>query len=62
MKIPFLSLSYQNNQIKELSLKSIKKIMDRDWYIMGESLSLFENKYAQFNQVKFWICTNNLEE
>ena len=55
MKVPFLSLSYQNDQIKEQALHSIKKIMDRDWYIMGESLSQFEKEYAHFNQVDF--CT-----
>jgi dTDP-4-amino-4,6-dideoxygalactose transaminase len=59
MKIPFLSFSETNKKIKAEILDSFESFFDSEWYVLGECTKKFEEKYAEFNQVKFCIGTSN---
>lgn len=59
MKIPFLSLSQQNDLIKDRALQVIKEILHKDWYILGQEVAQFEEEYAAFNQTSFSIGVGN---
>jgi dTDP-4-amino-4,6-dideoxygalactose transaminase len=59
MKIPFLSFSDMNKTVKSEILDSFEKFFDSSWYILGESLKLFENEYATFNHVTNCVGVSN---
>ena len=41
MKINFFSFSAQNSDSKEEIFKSIKRVIDSNWYILGQNLIRF---------------------
>ena len=59
MEIPFLSFENTNRQIKSEVMSAIEKVFDSKWYILGQEVKNFEEKYASYNQVKFCIGVAN---
>ena len=59
MEIPFLSLANQNGSLKGDILQALENIIDKNWYILGENVNLFEKKYSEFNQTKHTIGVAN---
>lgn len=59
MQVPFYSFKFQNALIKKEILTAVEKVVDSEWYILGESVKNFEQEYAAFNQVKHCIGVGN---
>lgn len=59
MQIPFLSFQAQNALVKEQVLEAVESVFDSQWYVLGKSVSAFEQAYAQFNQVQYCIGVAN---
>lgn len=55
MKIPFLLLHPIHQEIKTEVLKSIERVYDSGWFLLGEELENFEKEYAQFTGTKHAI-------
>ena len=59
MKIPFLSLSYQN-QIIEADIKiAFENVFHISFYILGKEVEKFEKNYSIFNKIKHCIGVGN---
>ena len=59
MKVPFLSFDESNARIKEQILAAFENFFDSGWYILGEQVRKFEEKYAQFNMVNHSVGVSN---
>jgi dTDP-4-amino-4,6-dideoxygalactose transaminase len=59
LKVPFFSPEPQHTLIKKDILTAIEKIIDANWYVLGESLRNFEKEYAAFNGVNHCIGVGN---
>jgi dTDP-4-amino-4,6-dideoxygalactose transaminase len=59
VKVPFLSLKAQHEQVKKEILQAMEAVLDSEWYILGESVRQFEQEYAAFNRVKHAIGVAN---
>lgn len=59
MKIPFLDLSKQTNQIQEEALNSIKEIMAKNAYSSGYAVEKFESEFASYIGVNSCIAVNS---
>ncbi|QHT66076.1 DegT/DnrJ/EryC1/StrS family aminotransferase [Rhodocytophaga rosea] len=57
--IPFFSFEDTNRQIRQELIEAFKKFIDAKNYILGASLSDFEQNYAHFNQVQHCIGVGN---
>lgn len=59
MKIPFSTMKYLHQEMKDEIFASLQKIYDNGWYIQGEEVSEFEKEYAQFVGGKFCVGVGN---
>lgn len=59
MKVPFLSFEYTNDIIREEITKAFHDVFESRWYILGDSLSKFEQEYTEFNQVRYCVGVSN---
>lgn len=59
MKIPFVSFSVANQQIKEEIEAAFRGFFDRAWYILGDNVKQFETEFAEFNGVEHCIGVSN---
>lgn len=59
MKIPFLSFESSNKQIRAEILSSFEHFFDNSWYVLGDQLKHFEQKYAAFNNVEHCVGLSN---
>jgi dTDP-4-amino-4,6-dideoxygalactose transaminase len=59
VKIPFVSFSNVNTQLRAEMLQSFEQFFDNAWYILGERLQQFEKEYASFNEVTHSIGVSN---
>ncbi len=57
--IKFLDLKKVNNQYKEKTSQNIKRVVDSGWYILGNEVKEFENKFATYCGVKHCIGVAN---
>lgn len=55
MNIPFFSFNKRNSQVRAETLKAFEAFFDSSWYVLGESTTTFEKKYAHFNQVEHCV-------
>ena len=53
MKIPFISFESQLKVNKTQLINNIERVIDSQWYVLGESVKEFENKYKTISSVKF---------
>src|SRR5688500_13377034 len=62
MKGPFLSFADQHAGINKDILAAVEEVIDSERYVLGESVSNFEQEYDAFNQVKHCVgVANGLE-
>jgi dTDP-4-amino-4,6-dideoxygalactose transaminase len=62
MKIPFLNLEPMHTQIKDEIVDAFKKIYDRNWFILGQSVENFEKEFANYCSTDYCIsCGNGLD-
>lgn len=59
MKIPFVSFSETNRNIKSEILNAFETFFDSEWYILGEEVKKFEAAYAYFNEVNHAVGVSN---
>ena len=55
MNIPFLDLKQINNVHKQELTEAFNRVLQSGWFIMGEELSLFEQKFADYCGVQHAI-------
>lgn len=58
-KIYNFSLKEQTNLLKRKVLNNIEKIIDRNEFVMGSEVVNFENKFAEYNNIKYCIGVSN---
>lgn len=59
ISVPFLSFEKTNQMIKAEIMSRFEDFFDSKWYILGESVKIFEAEYADFNQVKYCLGVSN---
>lgn len=55
MNIPFLDLHRQYTQIKPEIDEAIKRVVDRQYFILGEELTAFEKEFADYLGAKYIV-------
>ena len=62
MKVPFLSMDFQNSQVRQDLKTAFEKVLDSNWYILGGNVAEFEKEYAAYSGVKHCVgLANGLE-
>ena len=59
MKIPYLALDKQHQQLKNELLEAVSKVLDHSMFILGEEVSIFEKNMEKYCQVKHAIAVNS---
>ncbi|MCD6064869.1 MAG: aminotransferase [Flavipsychrobacter sp.] len=59
MNIPYLSFDKINADVKEELTPAFEKFIASNWYVLGESVSAFEQAYANFNRVEHCVGVAN---
>lgn len=59
MKIPFLDFNAMHNPITEELNNCFLRVTKNNWYLLGNELKEFEQKYALFNKTKYAIGVSN---
>ncbi len=59
MSIPFLDLKAQYKQIKDEVTEAIQNVLDSTAYVLGPSVSNFEEKFAEYIGVKHCVGVNS---
>ena len=59
MKIPFVSFTDVNKQIKDEIIVAFEEFFDKAWYVLGEKVKQFEAEYAAFNHVAHCVGVSN---
>ena len=57
--IPFLDLKAINAQYSDEIKRTLSEVIDSGWYILGEKVKTFEEKFASFCGVKYAVGTGN---
>lgn len=57
--IAYSDLSYIHDEIRPEIDREIKKVLDSNWFIMGEELEKFEKEYAEYCGTKYCIGVGN---
>jgi dTDP-4-amino-4,6-dideoxygalactose transaminase len=58
-KIPFLSFSETNNQIRKQVLDELESCFNSNWYILGDRVKKFEKSYAIFSGSRYCLGVAN---
>lgn len=62
MKIPFLNLEPMHSQIRDEIVEGFKKIYDKNWFILGQSVDAFEQEFSKYCNTNHCIsCGNGLD-
>lgn len=59
MKIPFVDLNNQHNEIKIKIDRAISRVMNRGDFILGEDVKSFENEFSKFCHSRYAIGVNS---
>ena len=59
IKVPFVDLTGQYQQIKQEVLKKIEPLMEQGAFILGEDVKQFESDFASYIGVKYGNCKQN---
>lgn len=59
MNVPFVSFIPMEREIDREIREAFKRVYNRSWYIDGEELKNFEEKFAQYCDVKYCIGVGN---
>lgn len=62
IKIPFSSFKYLEKELKNDLYSSFSRVFNKSWYIMGNEVKSFENRFAKYCESKYCVgCGNGLE-
>ncbi len=59
MNIPYLSFAKINSDVKAELTPAFEKFIDSNWYVLGNSVSAFEEEYASFSGTKYCVGVAN---
>lgn len=59
MKIPFLAFEPQHLPLREQLLAAMSRVLDSNWFVLGEEVAAFEREYAAFNQTAHCVGVAN---
>ena len=57
--LPFIDLAKQQKKIRKHIFRGIKNVLNHGQYVMGEEVSILEEKLAEYVGVKHCICTSS---
>jgi len=55
MKVPFTDLNAQHKEIKRQINKAMKRVLQKNDFILGEDVRLFEREFSRFCQARFAV-------
>lgn len=62
MQISFSSFDAMHNEIKEEVVEKFKEVYEKNWYIQGQEVELFEKEFAEYCGAKYCVgCGNGLD-
>lgn len=62
MDVPFVSLEYMHNEIKEEMQEAVLDVIKKNWFIRGEYCERFEQEFAAYCGAKYCVgCGNGLD-
>ncbi len=62
MQISFSSFDAMHNEIKEKIVEKFKEVYEKNWYIQGQEVELFEKEFAEYCGAKYCVgCGNGLD-
>ena len=62
MKIPFLNFEPMHTEIRNEIIDGFKKIYERNWFVLGQSVEAFEQEFAKYCNTDYCIgCGNGLD-
>lgn len=59
MEIPFISFKAVNRLIENEIYEVFKSFYNKSWYVLGEQVKLFEERYAAYNEVQYCVGLSN---
>lgn len=59
MRIPFLSFTATNDDIRNEMQQAFNTVFESKWYVLGESVNNFEKGYAAYNKVNHCVGVSN---
>lgn len=59
MNIPFLSFEGMHNPIKAKLVEAFNKVLDSNWFVLGNEVTLFEKAYSEYNGVDYCVGVSN---
>lgn len=59
MRIPFLSFINTNDDIRSEMQQAFSNVFESKWYVLGESVKIFEKEYAAYNKVNHCVGVSN---
>ena len=59
MNIPFVSFEKMHDEIRDEIYRKFQEIYEKNWFIQGTELELFEKEFAQYNNVKECVGVGN---
>ena len=59
MIIPFFDLKASHEELRAELKEAFIHVLDSDWYILGNEVSLFEQEFAEYCKAKHCVCVGN---
>ncbi|MBU3179274.1 DegT/DnrJ/EryC1/StrS family aminotransferase [Clostridium estertheticum] len=62
MKVPFLNFEPMHSEIRDEIIEAFKRVYDKNWFILGESVENFEKNFSKYCNADYCIsCGNGLD-
>lgn len=62
MNIPFSTVRPMHQEIKKEMMECFQSVYEKDWFIQGKEVELFEREFAEYCNVKYCVgCGNGLD-
>src|SRR3990167_2185737 len=59
IQIPYINLKSQHESLKQEILQAVSKVLDEANFILGDEVSLFEKRIADYCQTQFAVGVNS---
>lgn len=62
MQVKFSSFDHMHNEIKDEILTKFQEVYEKNWFIQGQEVELFEQEFAEYCGTKYCVgCGNGLD-
>lgn len=62
MKVPFSTVRYMHQEVKDAVIKKFVDVYEKDWFIQGKEVEAFEQEFARYCNVEYCVgCGNGLD-